>query len=171
MKKLTLMVLITLGLASGVFAFTLFRAPIHKAQPAKFVCLNLKEGSMQKFSEQATNIYGAGLTYSKHINETGSGFTPGSDPPIFLKRTRTLSHNGDTVAIPTSKQLISEIDTFEPGLGKVLRKKFPQLPALLDYEVELGFVLLEDVNPKVLQNSSYALFSLNENIRGRDSMY
>ncbi|MEM7181300.1 MAG: fumarylacetoacetate hydrolase family protein [Spirochaetota bacterium] len=155
MKKITLITLTAIALVSSTLGYTLFRAPTHKAKPAQFHCLNLKEGSLRNFSSPIHNIYGAGLAYSKHINETGSGFTPDSGPPIFRKHIRALGHLDDTVNIPTSKQLITDIDTFEPGLGKTLRKKYPQLPALLDYEVELGFVLLEDISLELLYDSDY----------------
>lgn len=43
-----------------------------------------------------------------------------------------------------------------PGLGDTLRADYPKLSALLDYEVEMGFVLLEDVDPSQLDQPSFA---------------
>ena len=46
------------------------------------------------------NIYGMGLTYSQHLQETAATFDPDVPPPIFKKSLNSLSFDGEKVKIP-----------------------------------------------------------------------
>jgi 2-keto-4-pentenoate hydratase/2-oxohepta-3-ene-1,7-dioic acid hydratase in catechol pathway len=58
--------------------------------------------------------------------------------------------------MPNAAQLVETAESLEPGLGKVLREEHGDLSALLDYEVEMGFVLLEDVDRSSLEETGFA---------------
>ena len=102
-----------------------------------------------------SKIYGIGLSYAGHINETASEFDPAADPPVFQKAVNSIAYTEANVTIPSSTALLQVADQFEAGLGKQLEKTHPNLPALMDYEVELGFVLLEDITPEEVLQDNY----------------
>ena len=58
--------------------------------------------------------------------------------------------------MPSRQDWLASAERIEPGLGVKLDAEFANLPALLDYEVELGFVLLEDVTAEQLAEPRYA---------------
>lgn len=115
-------------------------------QPAAFECLRAKDGFFQEHNYKPKQIYAVGLAYANHIAETAQNFVPNADPLIFKKHLRTLTPGGGAVKFPTQEDLLQAADSMTGSLSEELRAKFPALDALLDYEVELGFVLLEDVS-------------------------
>ncbi|HRZ86257.1 MAG TPA: fumarylacetoacetate hydrolase family protein [bacterium] len=130
----------------------------HQPQPADFACLEAREGAgrLVPLELRPKNIYGMGLTYATHIRETASRFDPHEAPPVFRKQSVSWNPSGRPVRLPDRQALIACAESVEPGLGKRLDKDFKELPALLDYEGELGFVLLEDVDWKKVRDPSYA---------------
>ncbi len=108
------------------------------------------------FDTVPNTIYGIGLAYAKHINETASDFDPQGDPPVFIKATNSITKNGSTVKIPSQQTLLDALEQLEPRISKEVNQQVAILPALLDYEVELGFVLLEDISFDNLNNAQYA---------------
>jgi len=108
------------------------------------------------FDTMPNNIYGIGLAYAKHINETASDFDPQGDPPVFIKATHSLTKNESIVKIPSQQILLDALEQLEPGISEEVKQQVAILPALLDYEVELGFVLLENIPTKNLNNAQYA---------------
>lgn len=143
-------------LATAGFAYALFRPLTHPPRPAPVRCLDEADGDFAPWSGRPANIYGVGLAYANHINETASDFDPAGPPPIFQKLPRTLIRTGAAVRVPTAAELIADIDAFEPGLGNQLRERYGDLPHLLDYETELAFVVLEDITPQALENPAFA---------------
>ena len=57
--------------------------------------------------------------------------------------------------IPTARGMFASADGLEPGLGSRLRDELGDVDPLLDYEVELGVVMLEDVDPAELARDDY----------------
>lgn len=149
-------ILLLLIVSLGAFWLYLNRSLPHDIKPATFQCLDLKEGNFQAFVTIPENIYGIGLAYAGHINETASEFDPNGDPPVFKKAISSRIGTGSQVKIPTHSDLVNAIEQLEKGIGQKINQAKNPLPALLDYEVELGFVLLEDIDFNHLKNDQYA---------------
>jgi 2-keto-4-pentenoate hydratase/2-oxohepta-3-ene-1,7-dioic acid hydratase in catechol pathway len=62
---------------------------------------------------------------------------------------------GGEVVIPNSAALIGALESLEPGLGYKMNTDFAQLPSLLDYEVELAFVLLQDIKLEQINDNQF----------------
>ncbi len=87
-------------------------------------------------------ILAFGLTYGEHIRETGS---TDDKPLLFEKQTVSWAPEVETVVVPSSDMLLASLDRLSPGLARQLRARFGFLPAMMDYEVELGIQLLEPI--------------------------
>jgi 2-keto-4-pentenoate hydratase/2-oxohepta-3-ene-1,7-dioic acid hydratase in catechol pathway len=135
--------------------YYLLRPLAHKPVPTHFHCYDLAQGSTVAL-DPPPQAFGIGLSYAAHIEETASKFDPGAMPPIFRKQPRGLVRSGATVAIPGTDELVMAAETLEPGLGESLRRSHDELSALLDYEVEMGFVLLHDIDPASLDDPGFA---------------
>src|SRR6185295_5412460 len=90
------------------------------------------------------SIVALGLTYRAHIAETGGDPNDASSGVVFEKDLHTHLPDGEHVTIPSSQALVAALDAVEPGLGREIEDRYAFLPALMDYEVELGLVVLED---------------------------
>lgn len=155
MMKLVALVGIVVVLAVGAVAYYLLRPLTHKPTPAEFHCYDIARGSYVPLGPPP-QAFGVGLSYAAHIEETASKFDPGAPPPIFIKHPRSFARTGATVVMPDASQLVEAAESLEPGLGKILREEHGDLSALLDYEVEMGFVLLEDVDRASLEETDFA---------------
>jgi 2-keto-4-pentenoate hydratase/2-oxohepta-3-ene-1,7-dioic acid hydratase in catechol pathway len=142
-------------IALGALAFYLLRPLRVKPTPAEFVCYEPGQGAYVPL-EVPPRAFGIGLSYAAHIEETASSFDPEATPPVFEKWPSAVARTGAEVRVPPTDDLINAADAFEPGLGTQLRKEFPNLDPLLDYEVEMGLVLLEDIDPSRLDDPSFA---------------
>jgi hypothetical protein len=87
-------------------------------------------------------LFAAGLTYRAHAKEIGGAVEAAGPPPMFRKSLASWLPAGDRVATPTTDAMLAAIDQVEPGLAEKVRARLPFLPALVDYEVELGIVVL-----------------------------
>jgi 2-keto-4-pentenoate hydratase/2-oxohepta-3-ene-1,7-dioic acid hydratase in catechol pathway len=103
-------------------------------------------------------IFAFGFTYRDHVRETGSRAPDlRSDPPIvFEKNVRSVSRAAEAVAIPSSEEMLEALDRLEPGLGAKLARRYAVLPALMDYEVELGLVVLERIRARDLADPRFS---------------
>ena len=146
-----IVVLIAL-LALGYY---LLRPLPHKPVPADFHCYDTDQGSYVTL-EAPPQAFGIGLSYAAHIEETASKFDPNASPPIFRKHPRALVRTGAEVAIPGPAELIAAAEALEPGLAVRLQEVPGELSALLDYEGEMGFVLLRDIDPASLDDPGFA---------------
>ena len=157
-SRYTILSTLTGVLAACCVSCCSFRLLSHQPRPADFHCLGLhkRDGRLQPLTLQPANIYGLGLTYAAHIKETSSRFDPDTPPPIFKKATASLNRTGSHVKVPSREELLDVLEGLEPGLGKKVDKNFKELPPLLDYEVELAFVLLEDIDWKRMGYPGYA---------------
>ena len=140
---------VVLLLAMLAVGYWLFRPLPVKPVPASFHHYDLNQGSHVPL-DPPHEIFAIGLSYAKHIQETASEFDPDAVPPVFRKDLRSFVRTGANVAMPDSDALCAAAEELESGLGKMLRKEYSSLSPLLDYEGELGFVLLEDIDPQAL---------------------
>ncbi|MFA5864807.1 MAG: fumarylacetoacetate hydrolase family protein [Phycisphaerae bacterium] len=156
-RKVCFWVILVTGLV--VLALYLFLPPRYPhLRPADIQPLPTgpNDGRLVPLTLKPNVIYGMGLTYSTHIKETASPFDPNIPPVIFRKEVISLCSSDQKVKLPGRKDLIAKVESLEPGLGKKLEKKCPSLPLLLDYEAELAFVLLNDVDWKRMNDPTYA---------------
>jgi len=154
-KTLLLKVMPLLVLPLIAFFLYLDRGLSDEIQPANFTCLTPEQGAFSHDPIQYKNIYGIGLAYAKHINETASSFDPSLDPPVFKKHSISLVKGDSKVAIPAHSKLLIAAEQLEPGIGALLQEKDISLLSLLDYEAELAFVLLEDISPKEINDPNF----------------
>lgn len=133
------------ALLAGLAGFVFWPAT-HTPIPAPSECLSLKDdaGELVTLAVDRNQLYGVALTYPGIIREGGYDFAPEKSPPVFRKLSLALGMGRD-VKYPTQDEILETTEKLEPGLAGRLRKKFQSLPFLMDYEVELGIVLLEDV--------------------------
>lgn len=143
-------------LFSIAFGLYLNRDLPHEIKPATFNCLSLDDGRFTEFDTLPNNIYGIGLAYAGHINETASDFDPQGDPPVFIKAKSSITKNGSRVKIPNHQTMLDAVEQLESGISHIVNQNISSLPALLDYEVEMGFVLLDDIPVENLNNTDYA---------------
>jgi 2-keto-4-pentenoate hydratase/2-oxohepta-3-ene-1,7-dioic acid hydratase in catechol pathway len=133
-----------------IFYFYLNRGLPQEIQPAQFTCLQSDQGSFSQEDIKFKNIYGVGLTYAKHINETAFNFNPDIAPPIFRKLPSSIVKGDSNVAIPAQRDLLKVLEKLEPSISGIIKDNDTTLLPLLDYEAELGFVLLEDITSEDL---------------------
>jgi hypothetical protein len=100
---LTLLFLLVAGLV-----YYLFRPLSNIPAPANFTCLDITDGTfISKDSlPEPQNIYGMGLTYSQHLEETAAEFDPTVLPPIFKKKLHSQTGHQANVQLPTQEQMI-----------------------------------------------------------------
>lgn len=96
-----------------------------------------------------------GLTYSQHIRETASDFEPGQEPPVFMKSITSWAKMSQSVRLPGAADLTQALNQLEAGLGDRLLDEYEELPVLFDYEVELAFVILEEIDWLRIADSEY----------------
>lgn len=155
-KKFLVRVAFLLLLLFPLFYFYLDRELAQEIQPARFTCLDSEYGSFSHEKVQYKNIYGIGLAYAKHINETASNFDPSLDPPIFRKHALSIVKGDSEVTIPKQNELLMAAKQLDPGIAKTLLEKDIELLALLDYEAELAFVLLDSITAKDLEDPDFS---------------
>jgi len=155
MRRTLLGVAVVLLLCVAALGYFLLRPLSHVPVPADFQCYDLGQGAYVPL-DAPSQAFGVGLSYAGHIEETASSFDPDAAPPVFVKSRSSLVRSGAQVPFPTPEVLIESADAFELGLGETLRSDFPDLAPLLDYEVEMGLVLLEDIDPSRLDDPSFA---------------
>ena len=97
-------------------------------------------------------VFAFGLTYREHARELGGSQ---GKPALFDKDPRSWAPDTSTVAIPSSDTMLAALENLDPPLVRVLRARLGFLPAMMDYEVELGIQLLEAVTLQQLE-SGYA---------------
>ncbi|MEO0599885.1 MAG: fumarylacetoacetate hydrolase family protein [Myxococcota bacterium] len=110
-------------------------------EPAGHVCLDLEAGTFEPLSPP-TRAFGLGLTYADHLRETGQSAT--ERPPVFAK---AWSPTTATVSIPSAEAQVAALEGTEPGLSAAVVNQDLDLVSLVDYEAELGVVLLADYRP------------------------
>jgi 2-keto-4-pentenoate hydratase/2-oxohepta-3-ene-1,7-dioic acid hydratase in catechol pathway len=133
-------------------------------------CYSADNGDMSPYSFNPKRIFGFGFTYRSHVKEVGNKSMVNVLPPIFKKDITSLAIKPLSVQIPRESQLLEMAERKEPGLGAKIKEKCGRIDPLMDYEVELAFVLLDDVNWSRLEHESYTLrigFFLSNDISSR----
>lgn len=128
------------------------------ARPPAIGCIDIdaRHGRLLPAALCPARIYGIGLSYAGHAGETGARTDAEAQPPIFKKSPGSLNAEGLPVRVPSMPLLVEALDQLEPGLGREAARRIKDLPALLDYEAELAFVLLEEVDWRRIEEPSYA---------------
>ena len=153
-RNLAVLISILMGLSLASFGY-LNRALPEEIKPADLSCLAENDGVFLDESIQYKNIYGIGLSYANHINETASNYNRNVGPPVFEKALISLTKNGSNVAMPSQQQLLQSVESVERGAISTLENSEINLSVLLDYEVELAFVLLEDITHEQLNRVDF----------------
>ena len=109
------------------------------------------DGRFEPFPDATNRVFAFGLTYLGHIKESGE---KQGAPVIFDKLCRPRVEP-DTITIPTSEEMFKSLEDLDPGIAAHVKRKIDPLPALMDYEVELGMVLLEPASSDELQDPSW----------------
>ena len=150
-------VLLLLSLSILGLVYYLFRPLSTIPSPADFTCLDLSDGSFISRDSLAppNAIYGMGLTYSQHLIETAAEYDPEALPPIFKKNLRSLTGDQSEVPLPDLEEMAKACEELETEVADKIRSDFEELSPLLDYEVEMGFVLLEDIAAEELKNDAF----------------
>jgi 2-keto-4-pentenoate hydratase/2-oxohepta-3-ene-1,7-dioic acid hydratase in catechol pathway len=149
---ISIIIVIVLGVVSYIFW-----PMIYSPMPANFECLPVTNttGKLVPLQLDGNNVYGIALTYPGIIYQTGSEYHPESIPPVFRKLQQAISTDG-VVKYPNQKTLLDQIENIEPGLSESLQNEFKILPALVDYEVELGIVVLDDISRNQLADPMFS---------------
>lgn len=150
-------ILIVVIICLAALIYYLLRPLSNIPEPASFTCLAIEEGDFiaKDSLPLPKTIYGMGLTYRKHLVETATEFDPDAIPPIFKKETRSLTMTNSRVKLPGRDELIAAAAGLETDLVDKLQADFVALDPMLDYEVELGFVLLESISEDDLQREGF----------------
>lgn len=138
----------------GIIWYYLNRPLGIKPVPADFNCTSISEGTFVPMDNISGDVYAVGLSYAGHINETASDFDPDGSPPIFKKKLHSVVKNGAEVNIPSNEEILSVLEEIEPGIRKLL-SDYESIPPLMDYETEMGFILLEDVSLSQLNDNNF----------------
>jgi 2-keto-4-pentenoate hydratase/2-oxohepta-3-ene-1,7-dioic acid hydratase in catechol pathway len=149
---IAIIIVIVLGIGSYIY-WPMKYSPT----PANFECLpvNKNTGKLVPLQFDSNNVYGIALTYRGIIYQTGSEYHPEAMPPVFRKLQQAIS-TGSVVKYPNQKTLLDRIEKIEAGLSKALQNEFMIFPALVDYEVELGIVVLDDISLKQLTDPTFS---------------
>ena len=89
-----------------------------------------------------TRIVALGLTYAAHAAETGQA---SADSVVFDKDPEAWTTGDGVVTRPSDAQLLTALHRLDPRHPDLLAE-FGFVPAMLDYEVELGLVLLDGLD-------------------------
>jgi len=154
MRKIIIVPVIFSMVAAALMANALWQPFFAFPKPAPIECLDMERGSYSQFQPQPKTIFAFGLNYSKHIQE-GMGLYDPEKPLVFFKHLQTLNANM-TVNTPSQQQLITQFELADPTLATHIKQNYGKIPALLDYEVEVGYLLLEDIDVTKLDHANYA---------------
>lgn len=116
------------------------------------------DGAFLDFDFPTGAVYALGLTFADHMRETGESATA----PVVFRKYCTPQPGQTVVSTPSPIALQAAIAASDAELAA----RLPVLPALLDYEVEIGIVLLQPVSLQQLQQADcqleFGLFVAND---------
>jgi 2-keto-4-pentenoate hydratase/2-oxohepta-3-ene-1,7-dioic acid hydratase in catechol pathway len=105
------------------------------------------------YSLSPRRIHALGLTYRDHAAETGEGVEAG--PSVFERDPASLARGGDLLRVPSRTAILQTLERLEPGLGMTLLARHPDVPPLLDYEIELGLLIVADIREERLADPDF----------------
>jgi len=145
-------IVVVLGIGSYIF-WPMIYTPV----PANFDCLPVSNntGKLAPLQVDNNSVYAIALTYPGIIYQSGSEYHPEVMPPVFRKLPQAIS-TGKAVKYPSQNILLDQIRKIEPSLSKTLLEKFEIVPPLIDYEVELGIILLNDISRNQLVDPTFS---------------
>lgn len=125
--------------------------------PANSECLiiNHNTGNLSPIQLDKNNVYGIAMTYPGIIYQSGSEYHPEIMPPVFRKLQQAINTD-NFVQYPDKKIILDRIHKIEPEMSKALQDKFEKIPLLMDYEVELGIIVLEETSLSQLSDPGFA---------------
>lgn len=85
-------------------------------------------------------VWAMGLTFADHVRETGER----AGAPVVFAKPCLPTVNPGQVPMPDSAALADVLMCLDSALCQRLLQRMPEVPPLLDYEVEVGLRLLED---------------------------
>lgn len=132
----------------------LFRPFLHYPEPAALTCLDPNTGRTAPLGPPA-EVYGLGLSYAGHIAESPGLYDPDAPPPVFRKRPHTVN-TSYAVPYPSREMLLRAAANVDEAHAAALDRSLPEVPPLLDYEVEIGLVVLEPIATASLQSPDFA---------------
>lgn len=116
------------------------------------------DGAFMGWDFQPCTVYALGLTFADHMRETGESATA----PVVFRKYCSPQPGQTVVSTPNAAALQAAITASDAELAG----RFPALPALLDYEVEIGIALLQPVSLQQLQQADcqidFGLFVAND---------
>ncbi len=104
-------------------------------------------GSMRELPAP-NQIVGAGTTFKETATDAGVYMFHKGDAAFLAPQPSVRER---AVLMPTQAQLRAALTRCEPGLDAVLAERYPYLPLLLDYEVELVMIVLEPMTSDELR--------------------
>lgn len=93
---------------------------------------------------EPTQIFGVGLNYRRHAEETGAKIP--EQPVLFMKSRNTLQHPGGPIVLPA--QLRSEEVDYEVELAVVIGRTCKNVPRARALEYVLGYTIANDVSAR-----------------------
>ena len=125
--------------------------------PANSECLIINDntGNLSPIQLDENNVYGIAMSYPGIIYQSGSEYHPEIMPPVFRKQQQAINTD-NFVQYPNKKIILDRIRKIEPDMSKALQGKFERIPLLMDYEVELGIIVLEDIGLSQLTDPDFA---------------
>lgn len=118
-------------------------------------------GQLVDFDLAPGAVYALGLTFADHIRETGER----ADAPVVFRK-HCQPSRAKSLPLPSATALQAAVAGHDAMLAERLQQRFAALPALLDYEVEIGIALLQPVSLEQLQSADcrlrYGLFVAND---------
>ena len=98
-----------------------------------------------------TNLYGIGLNYQRHAQETGAELP--EHPVLFMKPTSTVSHPEAPIRLPACQQKGPEVD-YECELAVVIGREGRDIPEERALEHVLGYTAANDVSARRWQKNA-----------------
>jgi len=140
-------------LSAASLALYLFRPFLAYPEPAALPCLDPRDGHLEALGAPA-QIYGLGLSYAGHIAESPGLYDPNTGPPIFRKRRHSVNRGGE-LRYPNTETLLDGVRNLDPAHADRLAALLPEIPPLLDYEVEIGLAVLESFHVRELDQPDF----------------
>ncbi|WP_299774613.1 fumarylacetoacetate hydrolase family protein [uncultured Pseudoteredinibacter sp.] len=103
------------------------------------------------FPSSIGEVFALGLTYKAHIEEVGAKET---EPMIFAKHCSATVGDCD-LSLPNEDSLWQALESLNPDIAQKVKATVPTMPLMLDYEVELGMYLDEDVTSEQLNQPGW----------------